>query len=117
MRVAMAVLLLVSLFAGPAGAMEADVLKKELAYLHSIEGVKWVEFDRNWVYIGWAQVPPDIAMINNAAAMAGNRAINFGTHVWSVEASSAKPGWRPGDTPHICNTTARKGKIESSTCR
>lgn len=96
------------------GSAQGSVLRAELAYLNDIDEVAWVEIDGNNVYIGWDDPPGDLGAINRAAAMAGNRAIDFGVHVWSVKGGA--PGWRPGGGPYLCETTARHGRLEDSSC-
>ena len=49
-------------------------------------------------------------MVIKGAAIAGNKAINFGVHVWAIKAS--EKGWRPGDGHFYKEVTARYGKIE-----
>ena len=90
-------------------------LKKALAYLKEIQEIGWVEFEENNVYIGWKSIPGDFGMINRAAAAIGNNAIQFGTHFWSVK--DDQKGWRPGDAPYYCATTARGGKVKDSSCK
>lgn len=90
-----------------------DALKKALAYLKDIPEVEWVEFERDAVYIGWESLPPDFRMINRAAAMIGNRTVGRTVRVWSVRGFK---GWRPGNWPHLCKTTARGGVVKDSSC-
>jgi len=99
---------------GTSGSDNEQVLRKELAYLSDVNEVAWVEFDDNDVYIGFAARPSDLGAVVNAAAVNGNRAIDFGVHVWAVSAD--RRGWRPGSGPYYCEATARYGKLENA-CR
>ena len=89
-------------------------LEKALAYLKEIQEIGWVEIENNHIYIGWNSIPNDLSFVNRAAAVHGNRAIGSGFHVWSVDAGYE--GWRPGDAPYYCETTARGGKVTDSSC-
>lgn len=87
------------------------ILKQRLGYLKDRDEVCWVEIEDNNVYIGFSTRPPDLTTILRAAAFRGNRAIDFGVHVWG--AGCTKPGWRPGGRALWWqNVTARYGKIE-----
>jgi len=96
-------------------AGDADALAKRLSYLKDIPEVSWVKFDDNNVYIGFKTLPGDLGAIVNAAAIHGNRAIDFGVHVWAVP--ETQKNFRPGLDPSYCSATARHGKIESNSCR
>ncbi len=87
-------------------------LRKKLAYLKSIPEVSWVVFDRNNVYLGLESLPSDIKIIVGAAAYHGNRAINFGVHVWAVDSKFRES---PSDR-YICFATARYGKVRKNSC-
>ena len=111
-------ILMLSFFLFPTNALSNDRekgLKKALAQLKEIQEIGWVEFEENNVYIGWKSIPGDFGMINRAAAAIGNNAIQFGTHIWSVK--DDQKGWRPGDAPYYCATTARGGKVKDSSCK
>lgn len=70
------------------------ILRRRLAYLMEIPEVKWVEFDDNTVYIGFDPYPANGSTIIRAAAFHGNKAINFGCHVWAVPADQiGNPPW------------------------
>lgn len=62
-------------------------LKKRLAYLLDLEDIEWVCVDDNTVYIGFTQRPEDMKTVCNAAAYMGNKEIDFGCHVFAVDAS------------------------------
>ena len=85
-------------------------LKESLLYLSEIQEIAWYEIEGNDIYIGFSKLPDDWRMIIKGAAIKGNEAINFGCHVWAVDAS--KRGWRPGDSSYYGEVTARYGKIE-----
>ena len=104
------------IFAPPVFARDYDKLSAALAYLkQNVPEIAWVDFEKNNVYIGWRKIPPDFKAINWSSAMIGNRAIGFAVHVWSVEAK--QKGWRPGDDPYYCETTARHRKVQDSSCK
>jgi hypothetical protein len=96
-------------------AEKSSVLRSALSYLNDINEIAWVDIEDNNVYIGWKSIPPDFSVINRGAAFQGNKALDFGVHVWSVKA--AQRGWRPGAGPYLCETTARYGKVQDSSCR
>ena len=83
-------------------------LERNLSYLKELPEIAWVRFDRNTVIIGIDRVPSDIQSIAQAAAFHGNRAIDFGVHVWVVPASSTCGAFKN----YYGMTTARHGKIE-----
>jgi hypothetical protein len=85
-------------------------LMKELEYLNKVEEIVWVEIEDNDVYIGFDPVPSDWELIIRAAAFNGNRAIDFGTHVWAAYGS--RRGWRPGQSKYLGEVTARYGKVQ-----
>ncbi|MEW6670186.1 MAG: hypothetical protein AB1427_00700 [Thermodesulfobacteriota bacterium] len=108
-------ILYVAVFAGNAGAADQQALNNRLSYLKDIPEIAWVRIERNNVYIGFKERPPDLNNIVNAAAVHGNRAYGFGVHVWAIEAKY--PNWKPGDAPFYCEATARQGKLEGSGCK
>ena len=83
-------------------------LERTLAHLKEIPEIAWVRFYRNTVFIGVDRVSSDIQSIAQAAAFHGNRAIDFGVHVWVVPASSTCGAFKN----YYGMTTARHGKIE-----
>jgi hypothetical protein len=85
-------------------------LNKAMSYLSEIPEIVWYQVERNNVYIGFSPLPEDWEMIIKGAALRGNQAINFGCHVWAVDAN--KKGWRPGDSPFYGEVTARYGKLQ-----
>jgi len=87
-------------------------LRTALNYLNEINEVQWIEFDRNTVYIGFNPRPSDLSLILRGAALRGNDAIDFGVHVWAIDANRFNRGWRPGDGPYFEEVTARYGKIQ-----
>ena len=89
---------------------QSQVLREELSYLSDIPEVAWIEVEKNSVYVGFSLLPNDWEMIIKGAALRGNKATNFGCHVWAVDAD--KKGWRPGDSPFYGEFTARYGKLE-----
>lgn len=87
---------------------QETILRKTLSYLSTLEDVEWVHFENNNVYIGFTRPPPDLEIVLGMAAVKGNRAINFGVHVWGVPASAT-----PGSVDRIYGEkTARYGKVE-----
>jgi len=95
------------------GTTQERKLRAELAYLNEISEIAWWEVESNNVYIGFSRVPddPGLVLICQGAALRGNRAIDFGVHVWG--SVGAPRGARP-DTPGVqwYETTARYGRIE-----
>jgi hypothetical protein len=87
-------------------------LSSALSYLNEMNEVKWIDIDDNDVYIGFDPLPSDYKIVCKAAALNGNKAINFGVHVWAINASKYHKGWRPGDGTYYYETTARYGKIQ-----
>jgi hypothetical protein len=99
----------------PPGNTREQVLKERLSYLDEVSEISWVEIDGNNVYIGFRSIPEDYDMIVRAAAFHGNNAIDFGVHVWAIDAKYT--GWRPGQgKPFICEATARYGRVQDSNC-
>lgn len=88
----------------------AEILRNELSYLIDIEEVSWYEVNNNNVYIGFSPVPNDWNLIIRGAAFRGNKAIDFGVHVWALEGSQR--GWRPGDGSYLGEVTARYGRVQ-----
>ena len=86
------------------------VLKSELSYLNDIIEITWWEVEDNNVYINFNPVPNDWNLIMRGAAFRGNKAIDFGTHVWALKGK--KEGWRPGHSPYLGVATARYGEFE-----
>ena len=96
-------------------AGDSTALSKRLAYLKDMPEVSWVEVNNNSVFIGFKTLPRDLKSIVSAAAIHGNRAADFGVHIWAVPES--QKNFRPGLDPSYCTATARHGKIESNSCR
>ncbi len=80
-----------------------------LSYLNNIDEVAWIEVDDNNVYVGFEPIPSDMDAIIRAAALNGNRAADFGVHVWAVKATQRN--WRPGQGSYLAEHSARHGKI------
>jgi len=72
--------------------------------------IAWIDIDDNDIYIGFTSLPLDYATLLKAIALNCNWEINFGVHVWAVDAKYKH--WRPGDSSYYFETTARYGKIE-----
>ena len=86
-------------------------LRQALCYLINNEDlpeIKWVEFDDNTVYIGFNPYPNDGESILRGAALKGNKAINFGCHVWAIPAGQTD---RTSVDRYYNEVTARYGKI------
>lgn len=71
--------------------VEDNRLKDRLDYLYEIDEVSWVKFERNSVYIGFSSVPSDLTTILGFAAFHGNKAIDFGVHVYAYDACRYGP--------------------------
>ena len=90
------------------------VLQRSLAYLMEIPEINWVRFDNNNVYIGFSSYPTDGNLIIKFAAVHGNKAINFGCHVWAVPTNqvSNPPYYGTMSGKWHDEATARYGRIE-----
>ena len=95
---------------GGSSASRQSILHREMAYLEELPEVAWYEVQGNNVYVGFRTLPVDWKTVINGAALHGNKAIDFGCHVWAVHAD--KRGWRPGDGPFYGESTARYGRLE-----
>lgn len=87
-------------------------LQKAMSYFSEISEIEWYEIQRNNIYIGFKQLPSNWQIIINGAALRGNETIDFGVHVWAINANKFNKGWRPGDGPYYGEVTARHGRIE-----
>lgn len=101
---------------GPASRFSSDAdhenqLNTVLGGISTMPEVAWVRFDRNTVYVGFRERPPDLHALIRAWALQGNFAINFGCHVWAIDGTQAGRDWEPGDTGLWAEVTARYGKI------
>jgi len=97
-----------------AGQSQTQRLGAQLGYMKKIAEVSWVTFERNSVYIGWRSRPTDIHAIVSAAAFQGNRAINFGVHVYNYDAGRFPT---PDKGPlFFCTATVRHGKHQKNNC-
>lgn len=107
----LALLVIRDLQAPPQGVRAVSLLLRELDYLRTeVPELAWMEVDGNNVYLGFRfDIPDDWRLIVNGAALSGNRATDFGVHVWATQ---AREGWRPGDRGVLCQATARDGHLE-----
>jgi len=88
-----------------------EKIKSALNYLdEAVKEIQWIEIEGNTVYIGFKALPEDYVLIIKGAALRGNKAIDFGVHVWAISAEHR--GWRPGKGPYYGEATARYGKIQ-----
>lgn len=89
------------------------IAENALVYLmKEVQEIKWLDIDGNNAYIGFTPIPKDWSMIIRGAAVAANKATNFGFHVWAIDAIKYNKGWRPGSGTYLGTVTARNGKIE-----
>ena len=88
------------------------VLNNAMSYLSGISEIEWYEISKNDIYIGFKTLPSDWQIIINGAALKGNKAIDFGVHVWAINANKFSKGWRPGDGSFYGEVTTRYGKIQ-----
>ncbi len=86
-----------------------SALKQELAYLDDVEEIVSWRVDDNNVYIHFAPVPDDWRGIIRGAALRGNRAIDFGCHVWAIDHRVRQA--RGGNAGYLDEVTARYGKV------
>ena len=100
------------------GSGREDKSRAALAYLTdgTVSEVQWVEHNGNSVYVGFSPKPSDLRWVINGAALKCNKAIDFGCHVWAVDARRVSRPWRPGQAGLICEATARHGKVTDSNC-
>ena len=90
-------------------------IKESLSYLiDSVKQIKQIKIKKNIVIIAWNKIPSDFSVINRGAALQANKATDFGVHIWSVP--SGHIGWDETQS-YICETTARYGKVQNSSCR
>ena len=93
----------------PQEASREAILEETLSYLSTLEDVAWVHFDGNNVYVGFTRRPDDLDMVLRAAALKGNRAIDFGVHVWGIPADEPR-----GSVDRVYGeASARYGKIKN----
>ena len=85
------------------------ILKKRLAYLNDIEEVSHFKVDHNTVYVYFKAFPSDWCTIIKAAAWHGNKAIDFGCHVWAMDANNPDS--------FLGTATVRHGKHEKRDCK
>jgi len=91
-------------------------LSKALAYLRtSVDEVAWVKFERNNAHVGLKERPSDLRLLCATAAMNGNRAMDFGCHVWFYDTSRAASPTTNVDLA-FCECTARYGKVQDNHC-
>ena len=86
------------------------ILKEKLNYLNDMEAVSWWEVDGNDVFINFHDLSFNWKAAIRMAATLGNRATDFGVHVWAL--NGKQRGWRPGDGGYLENVTARYGKLQ-----
>ena len=75
-----------------------------------IPELQWIDIKSNRVYLGFTRRPSDMDLILKGAALKCNQAINFGCHVWAVDARD-RP-FVPGEGRYYQSVTARYGKIQ-----
>ena len=89
---------------------KTTTLNETLKYLNDMEAVSWWEVDGNDVYINFNDISFNYKAAIRMAATLGNRATDFGVHVWAL--NGKQRGWRPGDSGYLDNVTARYGKLQ-----
>jgi hypothetical protein len=92
-----------------------NILRRELKdFFMDIPEVKWVRFKENTVYVGFDPYPIDGVSILRGAALHGNKAINFGCHIWAVHVDQQNnaPYYGTLDGKWYKEVTARYGKFE-----
>ena len=70
----------------------------------------WFEVYDNNVVIGFRERSADLELIVKGSALRGNKAIDFGCHVWAVP--DHLRSYRPGDPGYWMEATARYGRVE-----
>lgn len=81
---------------GKSDRFDTPATETMIAGMADLPEVAWVERDRNNVYIGLSEVPPDIKSLGNAWALQFNREWDFGAHLWFVPAEA-----EPGDVSRV----------------
>ena len=97
-----------------------QVIASTLSYLNGSEPydatkklipeLQWIDIKSNNVYLGFSVPPSDVDWIVKGAALKCNLAIDFGCHVWAVDARD-----RPfvaGEGRYYQEATARNGKVQ-----
>lgn len=107
-----ALFLCLSVYAGE--RRDLGALVDRLEYLHEIQEIGWVIFENNNVYIGFKSIPVDMGTIVRGAAYFGNKAYNFGVHVWALNARY-KENYK--SAPVYCKATARHGRVIDCSCK
>lgn len=90
-----------------------EKLAKKLIYLGTSKEVSWVKIKGNRVYIGLSNWTNEFKLIIPFAAFFGNKAIDFGTHVWAYDDLG-------NINEHVgiyCSASARYGKVYKNNCR
>lgn len=87
------------------------LLRERLQYLSEIEEVSWWIVDDNSVYIGFNTICSDLKQICNAAAFHGNKTIDFGCHVYALDAKDY-PYATNSNFRHVYSATYRHGKMQ-----
>ena len=91
------------------------ILQRELeGFFMDIPEVVWCKFVGNTIYVGFETYPHDGEAILMGAALYGNKAINFGCHVWAVHADQKNnhPYYGTFSGKWYDEVTARYGRFE-----
>lgn len=86
---------------------EEASLKKRLNYLYNIPEISWIKFEHNSVYIGFNSSRSDVTTILRMAAFHGNKAIDFGVHIYAYKCSYPTTGGN-----FFKGATCRYGKVK-----
>ena len=98
--------------------VKADVKPKHEIILEECFGnmaseipeIRWMEFDSNYVHIGFNPIPSDVRTILGFWAFGGWKRINFGCHIYAYDAS--KYGSRKYGASSFAGATCQYGKTK-----
>lgn len=88
-----------------------QTILQELSYLTEESDVAYVKVKNNNVYLGLKERSSDMSMMARGAALRCNKAIDFGCHVWVVDAVASEP-FNEYTFKYWEEVTARGGRIQ-----
>lgn len=97
-----------------AWATQKNLLKR-VQFLESIQKVEWYKVEGRNIIIGWKGIPDNFYGLNYRAARNASKSSLYEVQVWSVR--HAQKDWSPGEGRLVCITTAKMGRIGTSSCK
>lgn len=91
------------------------LLAESLEYLKEVPEIEWIRFDEKNVILGWKGIPGKFTAVNRRAAVKASQATGHTVSIWSVR--HFQKDYKVGRGTYICNTTADRGKVLTSSCR